>query len=239
MPDVAFSSMWSLSNRTIVAFLWLLFSGHKSQGFWEDLKRSFCFDKGPSPDDFIKATVAYMLGRNSLYVELELNADFENFVDKYIGHTVCSLQHGLNLLCYIPCVIIKIFNICILKVLCTFSKMLHFNTEHESFDFKVWLDKKKPSDREKKRAYEILITCCGPADNLPKGKAEEYDQKEKEEFIEDILEKNQSMINLPLLLDGSVTSGLLYLLIILDKKLEAKTRPDPHQRELQNLNTHV
>jgi hypothetical protein len=117
--------------------------------------------------------------------------------------------------------------------------MLHFNTEHESFDFKVWLDKKKPSDREKKRAYEILITCCGPADNLPKGKAEEYDQKEKEEFIEDILEKNQSMINLPLLLDGSVTSGLLYLLIILDKKLEAKTRPDPHQVELQNLYTHM
>jgi len=214
--------------------------GHKSQGFWEDLKRTcICFNEGPSQDDFIKATVAYMLGRNSLYVELELNADFENFLDKYIGHTVWSLQHGLNLLCYIPCVIIRIFNICILKVLCTFSKMLHSNTEHESFDFKVWLDKKKPSDKEKERAYEILIKCCGPVDNLPKGKAEKYVEKEREEFIEDILEKNQSMINLPLLLDGSVPRGLLYLLIILDKKLEAKTRPDPHQRELQNLNTHV
>jgi hypothetical protein len=117
--------------------------------------------------------------------------------------------------------------------------MLHSNTEDDSFDFKVWLDKKQPRDTEKERAYENLITCCGPADNLPKGKAKNYDEKEKEEFIEDILEKNQSLINLPLLLDGSVTSGLLYLLIILDKKLEAKTRPDPHQHELQNLNTHV
>jgi hypothetical protein len=117
--------------------------------------------------------------------------------------------------------------------------MLHFNTEHESFDFKVWLDKKKPSDIEKDRAYEILIKCCGPADNLPKRKAKKYVEKEREEFIEDILENYQSMINLPLLLDGSVPPGLLYLLIILDEKLEAKTRPDPHQRELQNLNTHV
>jgi hypothetical protein len=217
------------------------FSGHEKQGFWEDLRNRFLFHKGPSPDDFIKATVAYMLGRNSLYVEIFPNADFENFLDKCIGHTVCNLQLGLNLLCYIPCVIIRIFNICILKVLCTFSKMLHCNTEHESFDFKVWLDKKKPSDREKDRAYEILIKCCGPADNLPKKKAEECDEKEKEEFIQDILENNQSLINLPLLLDGSVPSGLLYLLIILDGKLEAKTQPDL-QLELQDINalyTHV
>jgi hypothetical protein len=182
------------------------------------------FEKGPSPDDFIKATVAYMLQQNSLYVEHELNADFEDFLDKCIGHTVYSLQLGLNLLCHIPCVIIRIFNICILKVLCPFSKMLHSNTEDDSFDFKVWLDKKKPRDREKERAYDILIKCCGPADNLPKGKAEEYDKKRKEEFIEDIFEKNQSLINLPLLLDGSVPTGLLYLLIILDEKLEAKTQ---------------
>lgn len=116
--------------------------------------------------------------------------------------------------------------------------MLPSNTEHESFGFDVWLDRKKPRDREKERAYDILIKCCGPAKNLPKGKAEEYDKKEKEQFIEDIFENNQNLINLPLLLDGSTTSGLLYLLIILDGKLGAKS-----QLELQdNVNasyTHV
>ena len=196
------------------------------------------FNKGPSPDDFTKATVAYMLGRNSLYVESQSNAGFEKLSDKWIGHTVCNLELGLNLLCYIPCLIIRIFNICILKVLCTFSKMLHSNTKQESFDFKVWLSRKKPSDREKERAYEILIECCGPADNIPKRKAEEYDKDEKEKFIEDIFEKDLNLINLPLLLDGSVPSGLLYLLIILDEKLEATS-----QHELQtNVNasyTHV
>lgn len=201
------------------------------QGSWTNFKEIFLFDRGPSPDDFIKATVAYTLGRNSLYVESDskLNADFEKRSDKCIGHTVCKLQLGLDLLCYMPSVAIRGYTFCILKVLCTFSKMLRSNTD-KRLNFEEWLSGKKPSDKEKEQAYEILITCCGPTDNLPKGKAKEYAKDEKEKFIEEILENDLKLIHLPLLLDRSVPSALLYLLIILDRKLEATS---PH--ELQTI----
>ena len=241
MPNGAFSFMLFLSNGTVFEILCLFFfpSGLEKQGPSMVFKRIFLFDKGPSPDDFVKATVAYMLGRNSLYVESEYNADFEKLFDKCIGHTVCKVQIGLNLLCYIPNVIIRIFSFCILKVLCTLSKMLRFNTEHERFEFKLWLSREKPSLKYKERAYEILIKCCGPSHNTPKEKAEVYAKDAKEKIIKDIFEKDQTLINLPLLLDGSTPSGLLYLLIILDEKLEASRRHELEASDRHELETYV
>ena len=198
------------------------FPGLELEGSWAEFKKIFLFDKGPSPDDYVKATVAYMLGRNSLYVESKFNADLEKRFHKLIGHTLCNLQLGLDVLCYIPSVIIGCFSFCILKVMCTFSKMLRSNT-NKRLNFEEWLSKEKPSDKEKELAYEILIKCCGPSDNIPKGKAEEYAKDAKEKIIEDIFEQDLKLINLPLLLDGSVPSWLLYLLIILDKKLKANS----------------
>ena len=213
----------SYSNRNVVEFLWLVFfPGLEMEGSQAEFKRIFLFDKGPSPDDYVKATVAYMLGRNSLYVDSKSNADFEKKIDKLIGHIVCNLQLGLDVLCYIPNVIIGCFSFCILKVMCTFSKMLRSNTNKRP-NFEEWLRKERPSAREKVLAYDILIKCCGPSDNIPKGKANEYTEDTKEKIIEDIFEQDLKLINLPLLLDGSIPSGLLYLLIILDRKLEANS----------------
>ena len=250
MLDGAFSFMYFYSNRNVVEFLWLVFfPGLEMEGSQAEFKRIFLFDKGPSPDDYVKATVAYKLGRNSLYVESESNANFEKKIDKLIGHTMCNLQLGLDVLCYIPSVIIRCIRFCIIKVMCTFSKMLRSNT-NKRLNFEEWLSKERPNDEEKELAYEILIKCCGPSDNIPKGKAEEYAKDAKEKIIEDIFEQDLKLINLPLLLDGSVPSGLLYLLIILDRKLEANSThelqanvnaPDTHelQTKVNAPYTHV
>jgi hypothetical protein len=116
--------------------------------------------------------------------------------------------------------------------------MLRSNTDHERFDFKVQLSRKEPSNRDKERAHEILIKCCGPTDNIPKRKAKECVKDAKEKIIEDIFEKDQKLINLPLLLDGSVPSGLLYLLNFLDGKLEAISRHEV-KTSVNALYTHV
>jgi len=172
--------------------------------------KNFILLQGPSSADFLEATVAYRLGRNTLFVEnfakneRKLNL-LKEPLDTFVAQTVFYLDYGLLVLLYIPIVMTAGFNFWLLWSLRRLKRKLglHFSQRRlEEFHIN--------------KAYKILIKYTG-VDGLPKESHKTKD--EKMEFIERTLIEQQKCINLPLLLDEIGPSSLLYLLKVLDQKL--------------------
>jgi hypothetical protein len=172
--------------------------------------KNFILLQGPSSADFLEATVAYRLGRNTLFVEnfakdeRKLNL-LKEPLDTFVAQTVFYLDYGLLVLLYIPIAMTAGFNFWLLWSLRRLKRKLglHFSQRRlEEFHIN--------------KAYKILIKYTG-TDGLPKESHKTKD--EKMEFIERTLIEQQKCINLPLLLDEIGPSSLLYLLKVLDQKL--------------------
>ena len=198
-----------------------MYSDSQAYGFAKSLKESFILRHRPSVDCVIEATLAYRLGRSNLYVEPRLK-HFERKFDRFVGHLVCKLHFGLLLLFYIPNVIIMTGDKCLLYIWITMNKYIQHGLPSTldvspQGNFSKWLNRDKPSAKEKCRAYDILVRCCG-VDGVPTCETEDLAQKET--TIRDMLREHQKHINLPIILDETGPSALLYLLILLDEVLE-------------------
>jgi hypothetical protein len=172
--------------------------------------KNFILLQGPSSADFLEATVAYRLGRDTLFVEnfakneRKLNL-LKEPLDTIVAQTVFYLDYGLLVLLYIPIAMTAGFNFWLLWSLRRLKRKLglHFSQRRlEEFHIN--------------KAYKILIKYTG-VDGLPKESHKTKD--EKMEFIGRTLIEQQKCINLPLLLDEIGPSSLLYLLKVLDQKL--------------------
>lgn len=179
--------------------------------------KNFILLQGPSSADFLEATVAYRLGRNTLFVE-NLAKDERSLnllkepLDTFVAQTVFYLEYGLLVLLYIPIAMTAGFNFWLLWSLRRLKRKLGLPFSQSGLEeFHI------------NKAYKTLMKYTG-VDGLRDGLPEvpHKTREEKMEFIEKTLINHQKCINLSLLLDEIGPSSLLYLLKVLDQKLPEK-----------------
>lgn len=192
--------------------------------------KNFILLQGPSSADFLEATVAYRLGRNTLFVEnlvkdeRSLNLLKEPF-DTLVAQTVFYLEYGLLVLLYIPIAMTAGFNFWLLWSLRRLKRKLGLDFSQRTLEeFHI------------NKAYKILIKYTG-VDGLPTDSHETRD--EKMSFIEKTLIKQQKCINLPLLLDEIAPSSLFYLLKVLDQELPRSTEQELSSVHSQHINAYI